>query len=359
MSNNEKKYRLNDFSCLFYIMRLVFNISIILLFTSCNKPSCYSHYLSVGKSLKEDGKYAEAIGNFQAACACPDAKVFETDILIVEAQNQLDKSGRKKILPVDTDSDGFPDVVDECDSLAGVNNGCPLVMREKLDSFLDNSGHRCSYTGPTYFHLPDGYGVAEYLSTTIYTGNYKEGKRNGQGRFVYGNNEIYTGGFKNDKWEGFGVWQKSNGDKYEGTFVGGKCDGKGVYTCDNGDHYNGNYKDGFLEGKGILIRVSGTNYDGYFKKGKYEGNGVLQLADGSKYEGDFVNGTFEGAGTYMACDTCIIFNCAGTSVFIGHWKADRKEGYGKCYKKAGGKLILIHEGDFVEGKPVGKYPNKI
>ena len=58
---------------------------------------------------------------------------------------------------------------------------------------------------------------------TKYMGEWKDGKKHGQGTFTYGKG----------KWEG---------DKYEGEFKDGYRNGQGTYTWSVGDKYVGNSK---------------------------------------------------------------------------------------------------------------------
>ena len=55
-------------------------------------------------------------------------------------------------------------------------------------------------------------------------GEWKDGKKHGQGTFTYGKG----------KWEG---------DKYEGEFKVGYRNGQGTYTWSDGDKYLGKFKD--------------------------------------------------------------------------------------------------------------------
>ena len=60
-----------------------------------------------------------------------------------------------------------------------------------------------------------------------YAGEYKDGKRDGQGTYIF-----------------------SNGDKYVGEFQDGQRHGQGTYTFSNGDKYVGEFKDGQRQGQG-------------------------------------------------------------------------------------------------------------
>ena len=92
-----------------------------------------------------------------------------------------------------------------------------------------------------------------------------------------------------------------NGDKYIGEFKNGKRHGQGTYTFASGDKYIGEYKDGKYH-EGTYTFASGEKYVGEFKEGKYHGQGTTTYADGEKYVGEFKNGKRHGQGTYTFAD---------------------------------------------------------
>ena len=49
-----------------------------------------------------------------------------------------------------------------------------------------------------------------------YVGEWKDGKKNGQGTYTYSNGGQYVGEYEKDKRHGQGAYTKSNGDKYVG-----------------------------------------------------------------------------------------------------------------------------------------------
>ena len=84
-----------------------------------------------------------------------------------------------------------------------------------------------------------------------------------------GKNEYsYEGGYVNDLYEGFGIYRWPSGDKYEGNFKGGKKNGQGLWTGCDGCSYEGEWVDDLCEGFGVFRRSDGSFYRGYFKKGK-------------------------------------------------------------------------------------------
>jgi len=94
---------------------------------------------------------------------------------------------------------------------------------------------------------------------------------NGQGTYTFGKGE----------WEG---------DKYVGEWKDGKRTGQGTYTWSNGNKYIGEWKDGKRTGQGTLTFPDGTKYVGEWKNGKewnitfYEKNGNIigRFVDGVK-----------------------------------------------------------------------------
>ena len=56
----------------------------------------------------------------------------------------------------------------------------------------------------------------------------------------------------------YGSATYANGDKYFGEFKNGKRDGQGAYTLTNGNKYVGEFKDDKRNGRGIAHRADGT-----------------------------------------------------------------------------------------------------
>ena len=66
---------------------------------------------------------------------------------------------------------------------------------------------------------------------TKFEGQFKEGKRNGQGTYTYPDGRKYEGDWKDDKpWNGQEVYTSPIGMKYVGGFKDGKKHGQGTYT---------------------------------------------------------------------------------------------------------------------------------
>jgi len=80
------------------------------------------------------------------------------------------------------------------------------------------------YKGDVENGKPNGLGVIINTNKGKYVGEWKDGKKQGQGTFTYGKG----------KWEG---------EKYEGEFKDGYRHGQGTYTWSDGDKYVGEFKD--------------------------------------------------------------------------------------------------------------------
>ncbi|EAY15956.1 hypothetical protein TVAG_262060 [Trichomonas vaginalis G3] len=193
-----------------------------------------------------------------------------------------------------------------------------------------------------FVHPPNKDGIAQYNYANplfSYIGDWKNGKKDGHGKFFIGKNSYYEGDFRDGEMTGNGKRVFPNGSVYEGEFIRGEFCGKGKYTdAASGEVYVGDWKDNKRTGEGVLTLPNGTEYSGHFERhkrngfGKYtnsngekyegewvdnriEGKGKMVYANGDVYEGDFVNGLKQGQGT-------MIWASSGLSV-IGEWKDDK------------------------------------
>ena len=110
-------------------------------------------------------------------------------------------------------------------------------------------------------------GIGKYIDSNanIYIGQFKNGKKNGQGKMKYFcypiANLIYDGSWVDDKREGLGKF----GEEIKNSNVAVAY------------FYIGNWKDDFWAGQGTLIArgPTGNMYKGNFDKGFTSGNGIL------------------------------------------------------------------------------------
>lgn len=205
---------------------------------------------------------------------------------------------------------------------------CGVVYEGGFDRGMPNGQGRFSYPdgGSLQGTVRQGYcwgrAVQSKASGEVYTGEFEQDLRKGQGSVVFGDKELglfFEGGFFNDRFEeegklfkkgdliysgGFmagvyhGVGKKyyQNGDTYEGDFSLGLKHGEGLYTFKNGDTYTGGYKDGKRAGKGKFQFVNGISYEGGFENGVKNGYGELTIKDKFIFKGKFKNDKMGGEG---------------------------------------------------------------
>lgn len=128
-----------------------------------------------------------------------------------------------------------------------------ISSKEKvgLEDAKDCATIKGVFTGPTDAGIPFGEeGTCSYIDGSEYVGQWKSGKRNGNGVFVF-----------------------PNLDKFNGKWVGDK-------RC----------------GQGKLVSVLMADYEGIWEDDKPHGLGTMASKDGTIYTGDFVAGRREGAG---------------------------------------------------------------
>jgi hypothetical protein len=193
----------------------------------------------------------------------------------------------------------------------------------------------------TYKH--NCFGTFTFASGNKYVGEFKNGKRHGQGTFTYagGDGEKYVGEFKNDKYNGQGTYTYADGDKYVGEHKNDKRHGQGTYTFASGDKYVGEFKNGKKHGQGTFTYASGDKYVGEWKDDKIHGQGTFTFASGNKYVGEFKNGKKHGQGT---------FTYASGDKYVGEHKNDKRHGQGTYTFASGDKYV----GEFKNGKYNGQ-----
>ena len=163
------------------------------------------------------------------------------------------------------------------------------------------------------------------LPVEKWTGDWINGKLNGEGTWTYGTwtstIQSYDGEWKNWLFDGHGIY-KLYTDYYDGEWKMGVKDGQGTYTWDSGRcKYIGMFKAGTYNGQGTLTTPDFTctgewkdgrqngwciwkskteSYEGQWQNGYHYGHGVYVYSDGSKYDGEFNNGNWWGPGTYTS-----------------------------------------------------------
>jgi hypothetical protein len=118
-----------------------------------------------------------------------------------------------------------------------------------------------------------------------YVGEFRDGKRNGQGTYTWVNGTKYVGEWKDNKRHGQGTTIFANG--------------QGTWSFPFGYKYTGEYKDDKQHGQGTFIWTDKTKFVGGWKDGKIHGQGTYTYTDGiTKYVGEFIDGKEDGQETF-------------------------------------------------------------
>jgi hypothetical protein len=199
----------------------------------------------------------------------------------------------------------------------------------------------------------NGIGTYKYDNGT-YHGTFKEGFRDGFGRYVFNSGMIYECTWSMGSQNGFGRITFTDGNHYIGEFSNGKLHGIGMVYFNSGYYSgrweNGNYvttetsgpKSGSVkmdhsnaigntsapanncingnceDGYGTMVYDNGT-YTGYFKNGKRHGYGEYTFDNGLKYIGNWESDNQDGIGKYIFADG---------GYYIGEMRRGLQDGYG-------------------------------
>ena len=215
-----------------------------------------------------------------------------------------------------------------------------------------------------------------------YKGDKKGALRHGFGVLYDGDVIIYEGNFSNDEYHGKGRATYENGDIYEGNFSEGLKDGLGVLTETSGAVYNGKWRSGnMLDGCHVSsypimrdnVSFQGNKYGGITYRPGVSGRSVqvpvssflpcrlnmtevssplplpcrLDAAEVSSRSKAF-SGSFDGfLVNGKPCDHMGVCTYTDGGVYIGAWKAGRRNGQG-TYTSCKGDIYkgMIHR-DFI------------
>lgn len=124
-----------------------------------------------------------------------------------------------------------------CDKWVDCGNNCQL-----LDPYWKD-GVTFTWTGSSVNGKAHGKGVAKkYVNGELestYEGEYKNGIREGHGKFTHADGSIKEGDFVNGQLMGQGKGDYSEGNEYEGNFINYRMHGKGKLKYGNGTVFEG------------------------------------------------------------------------------------------------------------------------
>jgi hypothetical protein len=183
-----------------------------------------------------------------------------------------------------------------------------------------------------------------YPNGDKYVGEFKNGKKHGQGTYYFlgksqWKGDKYVGEYKDDKKHGQGKYTFADGSEYVGELSNDNVNGIGARTFENGDKYVGEFKDGKMHGQGTYYFLGksqwkGDKYVGEYRNDKKHGQGKYTFADGSEYVGELSNDNMNGNGTLI---------WPNGDRYIGAWKDGQMHGEGITLAKDGRKFEGIYE----------------
>jgi hypothetical protein len=143
------------------------------------------------------------------------------------------------------------------------------------EAWAQSSLPPCASTGGVWNRC---IGTRTYPSGQTYVGEWKDGKRNGQGTLTF-----------------------PDGGKYVGEWKDNKRNGQGTHSWPDGPTYVGEWKDNMKNGRGTETTPDGAKYVGEWKDQTRHGLGTYISKDGSKSAGRWENDIFLGeAGVLMS-----------------------------------------------------------
>eukprot|EP01086_Lenisia_limosa_P013595 TRINITY_DN4287_c0_g1_i1.p1 TRINITY_DN4287_c0_g1~~TRINITY_DN4287_c0_g1_i1.p1 ORF type:complete len:261 (-),score=35.88 TRINITY_DN4287_c0_g1_i1:60-842(-) len=167
------------------------------------------------------------------------------------------------------------------------------------------STNGAEYTGEWFNDLPEGNGVLVTAKGGQYEGGFVKGLKDGVGTLWVNTSRvptkdvrklhlIYTGEWLEGVKHGQGEHYSTNGDKYSGEWINDKREGWGLSVEANGAKYQGQWSNDLMHGQGTLISENGDRYEGSFMDGEKHGNGVLfYVKKGRKVTGTWCNGSLK------------------------------------------------------------------
>ncbi|XP_067826340.1 MORN repeat-containing protein 1-like isoform X2 [Heptranchias perlo] len=199
------------------------------------------------------------------------------------------------------------------------------------------------YVGEVKQQLRDGFGLYVYANSFFqYEGEWKSGKKHGNGKFLMKDGSYYEGEFVNGEIEGNGVryWAVS-GNEYSGQFMQGEIHGYGVMKYSDGAQYEGEFHYGVRTGHGVLTDKEGQMYRGSFHNHKKHGEGEMYYKNGDHYQGDWIVDRRQGHG---------ILQYADQFLYEGQWRNDLFNGQGSMIHCSG----VAYDGLWINGRPAAE-----
>ena len=203
-----------------------------------------------------------------------------------------------------------------------------------------------TYTGDWKDGKPEGQGrfmcskrgsnqIAQILIWS-YDGEWKNGWFSGEGRAVYQDLSSYVGHWEGGGRNGYGIFETFFGARYEGNWSSGKRDGEGIQYYIEGALYDGSWENDVPEGSGAYTAANGDTFQTIGAAGLPTGQTTVQRADGSLLTGvwtgrELVSETGENYVVNRECSATVYQNGkreSKTGNYTGTWRDGRPDGSG-------------------------------
>ena len=174
-----------------------------------------------------------------------------------------------------------------------------------------------------------------------YTGEWRNGKRDGIGKLIWEKMAKFIGEFKEDRVIGYGKLFHEDGDVYRGYWNNFQAMGVGIYKNRKNIKYEGYWDKDKQNEFGIETWGKSNNYTGEYVQGFKNGIGIFKMEDKGLYQGEIQNGNIHGIGTFTFRKD--------KRTYSGEWKNNKMDGFG-LIKWPDGRVFV---GEFHEDKPEG------
>lgn len=195
------------------------------------------------------------------------------------------------------------------------------------------------YEGYWFQDKAHGKGRLVHMQGTIYEGYWLFDQAHGPGAYYTEEGSFYQGNWYADKQHGLGLEKWASGASYEGSYFMGMKHGRGCFVWEDGSKYQGEFHENLIQGKGKYFWGDGREYNGEWVSNRMNGKGIFKWPDGRIYSGQFENDEKHGIGTFFWPDG---------SMFKGFWVRGKEHGQGKFIDQEG----KVKNGIWENGQPV-------
>lgn len=219
-----------------------------------------------------------------------------------------------------------------------------------------------TYTGDWKEGKPEGQGEFSSSDATLvgkgfkifsYVGEWENGWFSGEGKAVYQDASFYEGHWKGGSRDGYGVYETMF-DRYEGNWDSGNRSGEGIQYYGSGAFYDGLWKNNEPEGNGTYTAANGDTFQAVWATGLPTGKTTVQRTDGSSITGiwtgrELVSETGENYVVNRECSAIVVFNGKRNNVsgdYTGTWRNGRPDGPGSLVSGS----LLTYTGTWEGGR---------